>query len=94
MEKLEVTKLSSRGQMVIPQSLRSKMGLEEGQQFVVMGEGDTLIFKKMEMPSMKSIRKLLEVSQKHARQAGLTQKDVTIAIQKVRREKKVRAKTQ
>ncbi|MFT5207801.1 MAG: AbrB family looped-hinge helix DNA binding protein [Candidatus Omnitrophota bacterium] len=62
MNKPQITKLSSRGQMVIPQSLRNQLGLEEGQQFVVIGEGDTLIFKRMEMPTMDKMQKMLKVS--------------------------------
>lgn len=34
------TKLSSRGQVVIPEEIRISLGLNEGDQFVVIGEGD------------------------------------------------------
>ena len=93
MEKPEVTKLSSRGQVVVPQVLRNKLGLEEGQQFVVIGEGDTLIFKKMEMPTMAKIKRLLEMSRRYAKQAGLTPKHVENAVKKVRREGRNRPKS-
>ena len=46
------------------------------------------------MPSMDKIGKLLEVSQKYAKEAGLTRKDVARAIRKVRREKGAKAKIQ
>jgi AbrB family looped-hinge helix DNA binding protein len=86
MQKPEVTKLSSRGQMVIPQNLRKKLGLEEGQQFVVIGEGDTIIFKRMEMPSTSTLKKMLEFSRKKAKEAGLKKSDITKAIKRVRKQ--------
>jgi len=86
MQKPQVTKLSSRGQMVVPQNLRDKLGLEEGQQFVVIGEGDTLIFKRMEMPTMAKMQKMLEASRKWAKEARLKKSDITKAIKRVRKQ--------
>ena len=37
------TKLSSRGQVVIPEEIRNNLGLNEGDQFLVIGEGDAVI---------------------------------------------------
>ena len=42
---VETTKMSSRGQVVIPQDLREELGIEEGTVFAVMGSRDTLILK-------------------------------------------------
>ena len=39
------TKLSSRGQVVIPEEIRNNLGLSEGDQFLVTSEGDTVILK-------------------------------------------------
>lgn len=88
MNKPQITKLSSRGQMVIPQSLRNQLGLEEGQQFVVIGEGDTLIFKRMEMPTMDKMQKMLKVSWKWAKDVGLKKSDIAEAIKQVRKKKR------
>ncbi len=43
--KVAITKLSSKGQIVIPTSLRK--GMQEGDQFMVIQEGDRLILKKI-----------------------------------------------
>ncbi len=37
MESLATTKLSSKGQVVIPEEIRLRLGLKEGTQFVVVG---------------------------------------------------------
>jgi AbrB family looped-hinge helix DNA binding protein len=43
---LEITKMSSKGQIVIPQEMRK--GFHEGEKFVVMKAGKQLILKSVE----------------------------------------------
>ncbi len=50
MGNIGTAKLSSKGQIVIPEEVRKELGLEPGAQFVVMGEGDVVILKKIEAP--------------------------------------------
>ncbi|MDO8633717.1 MAG: AbrB/MazE/SpoVT family DNA-binding domain-containing protein [archaeon] len=57
MGEVELIKMSSRGQIVIPQEVRKKMKLEEGEAFAVTGSGDTLLFKRVKMPSKEEIVK-------------------------------------
>jgi len=45
------TKMSSKGQVVIPESVRVKLGLRTGAQFVVLGHGDTIMLKVIASPS-------------------------------------------
>ena len=40
MQTLATTRMSSKGQVVIPEDVRGRLGLKEGVQFVVVGEGD------------------------------------------------------
>ncbi|MBI3033730.1 AbrB/MazE/SpoVT family DNA-binding domain-containing protein, partial [Candidatus Woesearchaeota archaeon] len=40
MSSVPLTKMSSKGQIVIPLRMRSKLGLKEGQRFAVMGDKD------------------------------------------------------
>ncbi|MAG07996.1 AbrB family transcriptional regulator [Candidatus Woesearchaeota archaeon] len=60
MKKPEITSLSSRGQVVIPQEVRDSLNLREGEKFIVMGEGDVIILKKLEIPSFKGIDKIIK----------------------------------
>lgn len=57
MGEVELIKMSSRGQIVIPQEVRKKMKLEEGEAFAVTGSGDTLLLKRVKMPSKEEIVK-------------------------------------
>ena len=43
MESLEVTSMSSRGQVVIPFNIREQLGLRKGEKFIVIGEEDTVV---------------------------------------------------
>ena len=81
------TKLSSRGQVVIPEEIRKRLGLEAGAQFVVVGEGDVVVLKALKAPRISDFKALLDQAQKSAEAAGLTPEDVERAIREVRKNK-------
>ena len=85
MEDLEITSVSSRGQVVIPQKIRDRLKISEGEKFVVVGENDTIILKKLEVPSFKGFEKLLRKTREHAVKHGLSEKDMLEAIGKTRK---------
>jgi AbrB family looped-hinge helix DNA binding protein len=84
MEKLEITSLSSRGQVVIPQGVRDQLHLHTGEKFVVIGEDDTIVLKKIEVSSFKGFDKLLKKTRDFAKKKGLKPRDVDEAIKRVR----------
>jgi antitoxin PrlF len=88
METFEVTKLSSKGQVVIPQQIRDNMSLEPGSKFIVIGEGDTIVLKSVEPPSFKDFDHLISKTRKFARKKKLKKSDVNDAIKAVRRKRK------
>jgi len=71
MESLEVTSMSSRGQVVIPFNIREQLGLRKGEKFIVIGEEDTVVLKKITMPSFQNFDKLLQKSMLFAKEKGL-----------------------
>ncbi len=52
-EETQVTTISEKGQVVIPQSIRKQMGIKARNKFLVYGKGDTIIMKKLEIPDLK-----------------------------------------
>jgi AbrB family looped-hinge helix DNA binding protein len=52
-EEPQVTTISEKGQIVIPQSIRKELGIKPKTKFLVYGKGDTIIMKKLELPDMK-----------------------------------------
>ena len=49
----ELTVMSSKGQIVVPKDIREELGLRTGTTFAVFGKEDTLILKKVNVPSAK-----------------------------------------
>jgi len=87
MVKPATTKLSSKGQVVIPEEIRRRLGLEPGAQFVVVGEGDVVVLKAIKAPRLSDFKRLLDRAQESAKAAGLTEADVKRAIREVRAKK-------
>lgn len=77
--------MSSRGQIVIPLDIREQMGLKEGEKFIVVGEEDTVILKKIIMPSFKNFEKLIQKTQQFAKDKSITPVDVNDAIKRARK---------
>ena len=50
---IATTKLSSKGQIVIPEIIRKQLQLKTGAQFVVVADKDVVILKNITPPSMK-----------------------------------------
>ncbi len=84
MPELATTKMSSKGQVVIPEGIRKKLGLKAGSQFVVVGEKDTVILKAILPPSMEDFDQLIAKARKQAAKAGLKRSDIAAAISKAR----------
>jgi AbrB family looped-hinge helix DNA binding protein len=87
MAEIATTKMSSKGQVVIPEYIRKRLGLGSGSQFVVVGEKDTVILKTISPPKMEEFNKLFREARKQARRAVLKRSDVRAAIAKVRKQK-------
>jgi len=49
----ELTTVSEKGQVVIPQSIRKELGIKPKTKFLVYGRGDTVIMKKLELPDLR-----------------------------------------
>ena len=78
------TKMSSKGQVVIPETIRKRLNLRTGSQFVVVGENDVVILKTISPPAMEDFDRLIADTRKKVRQAGIKPADITAAIAKVR----------
>ena len=84
MQALATTRMSSRGQVVIPEDVRKQLNLEAGAQFVVVGEDDVVILKTIKQPSMKDFDALVRQARRHARASGMKRSDIVRSIARVR----------
>ncbi len=85
MSEAATTTLSSRGQVVIPEEIRSRLGLKAGAQFVVVGDRDVVIFKVLEPPALSEFETLVGRARRATKRAGVKQADIAKAVAKVRR---------
>ena len=61
---IELTKMSSKGQVVIPQDIREKIGLNEGETLVVSVQDDLIVLKKLENPMKEDdLKTLIEIKE-------------------------------
>ncbi|OGV25955.1 MAG: hypothetical protein A3F18_03400 [Legionellales bacterium RIFCSPHIGHO2_12_FULL_37_14] len=84
MSNLATTKLSSKGQVVIPEEIRNKMNLHTGDQFLVVAEQGVVILKTIAPPALDEYTQLISKVRKAAKHAGLTKKSIKEAIQEAR----------
>jgi AbrB family looped-hinge helix DNA binding protein len=87
MANISTTKMSSKGQVVIPEAIRKKLGLKSGDQFVVMGNKDIVILKSISPPSLDEFDDLISEARKQARKAGMKRSDIAAALARVRNKK-------
>ncbi len=87
MANVATTKMSSKGQVVIPEEIRKRLNLQTGAQFVVVGDKDVVILKSITPPSIEDFDSLIADARKKGKQAGLKKADIKESILMVRRKK-------
>jgi antitoxin PrlF len=78
--------LSSKGQIVIPEEVRNRLGLKTGDKFLVIGDKDVVILKALSNTSLEEFDGLIKTARKQAKEAGLKRLDISNAIAKSRRQ--------
>lgn len=87
MQTVATTKMSSKGQVVIPEEIRKSLSLESGTQFIVLGEDDVVVLKTISPPSVKEFNSVIRRARAQAKAAGMVPEDVTKAIKQSRQPK-------
>jgi len=79
--KPSTTKMSSKGQVVIPEEIRQQLGLVPGTQFVVIGDRDVVILKTISPPLMSEFDGLIGEARRQAKRAKMKKSDIPKAVQ-------------
>jgi AbrB family looped-hinge helix DNA binding protein len=74
------TRMSSKGQVVIPEEIRDRLGLTAGIQFVVIGDNGVVILKALAPPKMSDFEELVGHARRQARKVGLKRSDIAKAV--------------
>ena len=77
---MEVVRVSSKGQVVIPKEVRERLGIKEGEYLLLLQEGDLILMKKLNI----DVEEILREGERLARKRGITREDVERAIMEVR----------
>ena len=85
---IEVVTMSSKGQLVIPKSIREEMGLQERDKFIIVRDKESVILRKIEslQPDRKLLSLLDELS-KRFEEARISPEDVKKEIRQARARK-------
>lgn len=86
-DEVNVTRLSSRGQVVIPREIREKLALEEGARLLVFRISDSVILKSTSEISAEGLTSSLEAIRKKISQLGISRRDVEREIRAARKTK-------
>ena len=84
MSELATTRMSSKGQIVIPENIRKQLNLKEGTQFVMVGDKDVVMLKTIPEPAMDDFDELIRQARAQAKRVRLQRSDVSAAISKAR----------
>jgi len=87
MGQVSTTRMSSKGQVVIPEEIRRRLELDTGTQFLVLGEDDVVILKMVRAPALGDFDRLVKKARREARAAGLTRSDVARVVARVRKQR-------
>jgi len=83
---MELAKVTSKGQITIPKSIREMLKVKEGSKILFFKQGDEIVIKNAAMISLEKIQKEFEGE---AERLGLeTEEDVVNLIKQFRKERK------
>jgi AbrB family looped-hinge helix DNA binding protein len=88
MDSVSTTRMSSKGQVVIPESIRKQLNLKTGTQFVVVGDNDVIILKSIQKPSLDEFDDLIASARQQGKEAKLKKSDINDAISTAREKRK------
>jgi bifunctional DNA-binding transcriptional regulator/antitoxin component of YhaV-PrlF toxin-antitoxin module len=80
--KYEIVCLSSKGQLVIPETMRKSMGLEKGTRLMLIADGPNLLVRGITPPETKVFADLIRKSFELLKEGGKEYKALWRALQK------------
>lgn len=88
---VEIIKMSSKGQIVIPRNVREEINASEGTIFAVVNGKDSVILKKVATPSkdelIKDLEDIAKEGRKRAERLGIKESDVPDIVHRFRKSK-------
>ena len=70
------TRMSTKGQVVIPEEIRLQLGLQPGARFIVVAEGDVVVLKTISIPRIEDFASLVARARAEAEELGMQEADI------------------
>lgn len=86
MSAVAITSMSSKGQVVIPNSIRLDLKASTGTKFAVISDGTNILLQPIVRPKASVFKNLIQKSRIFAKETGLKKSAVGAAIKRVRHE--------
>ena len=94
MTNVMTTKMSSKGQVVLPEALRQMYGWQNGTAFTILVYKGSIIMQPLRTPTEDEIvaefEDAFEEARRQAKAAGMMPTDITTAIAEVRKARRAR----
>lgn len=84
----DVTAVSSKGQIVLPKSIRDYLQLCPGAKLMVFSDGENILLKPIPAPDFAEFSQLMDAAAAWAETVGMSEADITDAIKTVRARRK------
>lgn len=81
---VNITKISSKGQVVIPAEIREKMNLEEGNLLIISDNDNSICMKKIELPKLKTWNEATKPFRDAAKKSNFSNEDLRRLIEESR----------
>ncbi len=86
---VEMVKMSSKGQIVIPQDVRAEICASEGTMFAVVSGRDSIVLKKVALPSKEELicelKEIAKEGRKRLEARGIKEADIPNIVEKRRK---------
>lgn len=74
---METVKMSKKGQIVVPKSIREALGFSAEDKFIAYGKDDYVVFKKIDFPDLRrEFKDLVRATTRIAEKEGITEADI------------------
>lgn len=85
---VDILKVSSKGQVVLPMSMRKRLSIETGARLVAYATEDCILLKVLHVPATDEFKAKMDEAQAWARSVGYTEEDISDIIKSTREKKR------
>jgi len=85
MSVIEITSMSTKGQVVIPAGMRKKLNIQGGSKLIVVQDGDNILLKPISKPKDDEFDNIIQLADQIREEIDLNQGDILEAIKASRK---------